>query len=336
MFWFRSLLVFLASGRNGHVSVSSSDHVAVEFHCCSIQSPALSRRLALKSLVLGSLVVVETTNPAFAQETLASPPKKKPYAPLENLVPATRVRILIDRSFEIARALKSEELSVTKRQELLSELQTLLLEPHSFLTKQEASKAKRYLEIDTLTDWTRARQKEAEQNKLAFPGDRSVASMDPLTRLNEGFEQWGERRQFGRLQRQQIALEKSNPMRAAFNAYTNNLIFGDSYELTASQSEKSRMIRDDRVPDVTSVIRSDLDLRDLYRNQVLTAVDDARAELKYQLQQESLDLSELVALLSEAQTSCNKWFDFVPENDAREAMERVLAEGGNKAFTQVS
>ena len=117
-------------------------------------------------------------------------------------------------------------------------------------------------------------------------------------------------------------------MRAAFNSYTNNLIFGDSSLLTASKLEKSKMIRDDRIPGVTSVIRSDLDLRDLYRNQVLTAVDDARAELKYQLQQqETLDASELVAVLSVAQTSCNKWFDFVPEDYAKEAMDRVLAEG---------
>ena len=39
------------------------------------------------------------------------------------------------------------------------------------------------------------------------------------------------------------------------------------------------MIRADALPGVKTVITADLDLRDLYRNQIQTAVDDLQAEL---------------------------------------------------------
>jgi hypothetical protein len=116
-------------------------------------------------------------------------------------------------------------------------------------------------------------------------------------------------------------------MRAAFNAYTNNLVFGESYKVNASREEKKRLIRQyDQLPDVTSVIRSDLDLRDLYRNQVLTAMDDAKAELEYQLANDEMDFSELLSILRQAQSSCSEWFKFVPENDMKEALAVVYGE----------
>ena len=279
----------------------------------------LSRRSALQSFggLLSGLLLFDSTALA-AEESPSS--QKKPYAPLENLLPATRVKLLIDRSLALVEALQKEE-DVAKKEELVAELKSLLLEPRSFLTKSEESKARLYLEIDTTTPWVKARQKEAQQQFLSESRD------DPLTRLNEGFEQWGERRQFNRLQKQQLALEAGNPMRAAFNAYTNNLVFGDSYMLNASKEEKSRMIRQyNQLPDVTSVIRADLDLRDLYRNQILTSMDDARAELKYQIKSNDSDFSELLTVLKGAQSFCNKWFDFVPEASVKEAMEVVLAE----------
>jgi len=40
------------------------------------------------------------------------------------------------------------------------------------------------------------------------------------------------------------------------------------------------MIRNDSLPSVKAVITADLDLRDLYRNQVLTGVEDFRAQCK--------------------------------------------------------
>jgi hypothetical protein len=268
-----------------------------------------SRRVALQ----GIAVCLLGTSPAFAQDI------KKPYAPLENLLPAMRVKVLIDTAASAAKAINDQR---PNKAELIAQLEALLLEPKSFITKEESILSKRYLEIDTLDDWNKARQKEAQLAKL------QPEQVDPVSRLNEGVEQWGERRQFRRLRRQQLALEEKNNMRAAFNAYTNNLVFGDSYLLTASRDERSRLIRTyDQLPDVTSVIRSDLDLRDLYRNQVLTKIDDSKAELEYQLKNESeVDASELVTLLSEAQSFCNMWFEFVPEKDAKQAMEKVQSE----------
>jgi len=249
---------------------------------------------------------------------------RKPHAPLENLLPATRVMVLIDRAVDTAAALVQSKDSDDRqeKEQLIAKLKSLLLEPQEFFkTKQEVSTSKTYLEQKTWSDWKRARQ---EETRKMFQ-----IRTDPATELNEAFEQWGERRQFKRLRRQQLALEQSNKIRAAFNAYTNNLIFGESYTLNASREEKKRLIRQyDQLPDVTSVIRSDLDLRDLYRNQVLTAVDDANAELKYQLNgdEPSEDFTELLSILREAQSSCSEWFKFVPENDLKQALEFVLRE----------
>jgi hypothetical protein len=250
----------------------------------------------------------------------------KPYAPLENLLPATRVKVLIDQAVETTAMLieKHQSTGNTKDQQvLLEQLKSLLLEPHSFFkTRDEISTSRTYLDNDTWNEWKKARQQETQRN--------FQISVHPATGLNEALEQWGERRQFRRLRRQQLALEKSNNIRAAFNAYTNNLVFGESYILTASSEEKKRLIRQyNHLPDVTSVIRSDLDLRDLFRNQVLTSVDDAKAELEFQLNNgdaDIMDLSELLAILREAQSSCNKWFEFVPENDFKKALAVVRSE----------
>lgn len=64
----------------------------------------------------------------------------------------------------------------------------------------------------------------------------------------------------------------------AFNYYTRQLSFADEYVLTASKEERKQLIRNDNLPSLTAVITSDLDRRDLYRNQFLTAIDDASAE----------------------------------------------------------
>lgn len=273
-----------------------------------------------------------------SSSSTTTPSPRKPYAPIENLLPAVRVKILIDQAVDIASQINNLQSSTETSesfQALLVQLKILLLEPRSFITsKEEESSAKRYLEIDTLTDWTNARRKEArEQQNFRWGGQTQSSggggSTSPpmflTTKVTEELERFGEVRQFERLQRQQIQLERSDPMRAALNAYTNNLIFGDSYVLTASREERSRLIREERLPDVTSVIRSDLDLRDLYRNQILSYMDEARAELRYQLLQESFDGKDLETLLREAKTNCDKWFEFVPSADVREALQRVQA-----------
>jgi len=310
--------------------------------CCEASQE--TRRAIIKRVVrLSCLVCASGRGLAFAprtaiaRETGDSSPThptsesaarsgRQPYAPIENLLPATRVRVLIDRAVDISSTLVQlqKEASADKNvqtEKLIADLNQLLLEPQQFMTPEEEFAAKRYLEQKTWGDWNKARRKETQEMfQIEF---------DPATRANEAFEQWGERRQFKRLRRQQLALEQSNNMRAAFNAYTNNLVFGESYTLNASKEERKRLIRTyDQLPDVTSVIRSDLDLRDLYRNQVLTYMDDAKAELEYQLKKsgEPFDASDLLSVLIDAQSSCSEWFKFVPENDAKDALS-IVREG---------
>jgi len=267
----------------------------------------------------GALAMDDDSSTESTMTSTSSKSDRKPYAPLENLLPATRVKVLIDESFDTATALV-QSTDKQDKDKLVVKLKSLLLDPHEFFkTRQELSTSKTYLEQETGRDWQRARR---EERKNMFQ-----IQVDPATELNEAFEQWGERRQFKRLRRQQLALEQSNKMRAAFNAYTNNLVFGEKVTVTASPEEKKRLIRQyDQLPDVTSVVRSDLDLRDLYRNQVLTAMDDAKAELEYQLSCDEKDFSELVSILKDAQSSCSEWFKFVPENDMKQALDIVVHE----------
>ena len=64
-------------------------------------------------------------------------------------------------------------------------------------------------------------------------------------------------RQYGMLQYAESKREKSNDFRLAFNLYTQSLVFGDTYQLTASKEDKKRMIRNDELPSLTAVITSD-------------------------------------------------------------------------------
>ena len=91
------------------------------------------------------------------------------------------------------------------------------------------------------------------------------------------------------------------------------------------------MIREDKIPDVKSVIASDMGLRYLLRNDILTACDDARAELRYQMKQSDtnaadIDGSDLIELLQTAQSACNKWFDLIDEKDTLTALDIVQKE----------
>ena len=95
------------------------------------------------------------------------------------------------------------------------------------------------------------------------------------------------------------------------------------------------MIREDRIPDVKTVIASDMGLRYLLRNDILTACDDARAELNYLLTKkqtdsknadDTVDGQELLDLLLVAQSACSKWFDLIDEKNVQEALLIVSKE----------
>ena len=122
-------------------------------------------------------------------------------------------------------------------------------------------------------------------------------------------------------------MENDDARRAALNRYTSQLRYGESYLLTASTSDRRRMIRDETLPTLNSVIASDLDLRDLYRNQFLTSFDDVRAEVTYQLgrSREEADASDAVDLMDRTHEALEKWFELIDPGDVREAMETIIS-----------
>jgi hypothetical protein len=98
--------------------------------------------------------------------------------------------------------------------------------------------------------------------------------------------------------------------------------------VAGTREERSKLIREDRVPDIKKVIARDMGLQYLLRNDLLTACDDVRAELRYQMEQRpsAVDGSELLDLLSTAQSACTKWFTLIDEKDMMAAVEIVLDE----------
>jgi len=88
------------------------------------------------------------------------------------------------------------------------------------------------------------------------------------------------------------------------------------------------MIRNDELPALTAVITADLDLRDLYRNQLLTLVEDWQAEVAYQSKMtvEEVDLTDVIDLMDRSYTACIKWFDLIAPGDVQQALEVVRNE----------
>jgi len=77
---------------------------------------------------------------------------------------------------------------------------------------------------------------------------------------------------------------------------------------------------------VNAVVVSDLDLRDLYRNQILENIDNAKAELAYQQKTGRVEAGEILSYLLAAQEATNEWFGFIPKEDAEDALKEVMKE----------
>lgn len=258
------------------------------------------------------LPTVSTIFPSFVQASDVR-------APLELLRPATRIKIFIDQAIDILLLPNDDKTGSEK----LERLQKFFDSQPNFMTPEEEKLSKRYLEINTSTAWQEARRKEREARGAELGIDYST----PYDKFNTAIQQWGDNRQFQILRSRQRGLERSNQMRAAFNAYTNNLVFGDAYKLNAEGDAKKSLIRNDALPNVNSVVVSDLDLRDLYRNQVLQNMEDAKAELEYQLKSidDEADVEEILNYLKKARSSCQEWFNFIPKDDIEAALQSVVA-----------
>jgi hypothetical protein len=267
----------------------------------------------------------------------------KPFAPLEALLPATRCKIWIDHAHDVCSTLTTTTTSSStdNQYKTLMELnQVLTNRPKLFVkeskplqrtTSSSSSSSSSRALAQLTTKVSTANKEEAQRNRaeLSLP-DQFAAMMN----------QADAERQWGMLKSSEAQRQKENEIRAALSMYTQQLKFGDSYVLTASKEDRKRMIRNDQLPSLTSVIVSDLDLRDLYRNQLLTAVDDVQAEVVYQLKQhssssssssssspeEEIDVTDVVDLMNQAYTACSKWFDLIAREDVEEAMEVVRKE----------
>ena len=232
--------------------------------------------------------------------TNKAPPIKRPWAPMEALLPATRVRILLHRAIDLAEKLPLASPSTTSTISTISTISPSTISPPS---NQETLKTLSELE-----------------SIMSPPQSGKIAEMKP-----------------------------NKSIRIAFNTYTEYLRYDDRYTLTASPLERKNMIRQDRLPNVKQVITSDLDLRDLYRNAVLTNVDEARAELRYLMDRyytytytyhqyyynakndsddelhfvDGESQSELLLLLKNAASACDEWFGLIAEEDVAAALDAV-------------
>ena len=85
------------------------------------------------------------------------------------------------------------------------------------------------------------------------------------------------------------------------------------------------MIRNDELPSLTAVITSDLDRRDLYRNQFLTVIEDAQAEVMYQSKQaiDQLDVLDIINLVNEANVAFENWFLLIAPEDVKFAIDTL-------------
>lgn len=256
----------------------------------------------------------------LSRPALAATSYVPPSAPLDALLPATRVRATIDRAVDLASKLASKEDdddAAAKKEALLAELGKLLLEPQDY--------ARGLPPIDVP-------QRPAKSYLDAYASYRNRVSI--LERPGAMLVQNGEIDAWKRLKRQERAREDADPIRAALNYYTSNLNFDpDKFAFTAKGEDRSRMIRADEVPDVKTVIASDMGLRYLLRNDVLTAMDDARSELEYLKKRSdggggaAIDGRDLLDLLVAARGALGKWFDLIDEGDVVAAADVVRREG---------
>lgn len=243
---------------------------------------------------------------------------QKPFAPPQAILPISRLRLWLNRIYKISMDLSDSSTSESKY-EYLKQMNEILSDPPQLFNKGENKIVKGEL-LGQLTGSI------SSENKSQYQSNRQTLSVG--NKVAAMLNQADVERQFGMLQYAEQKRANDNDMRAAFNYYTSQLSFGDKYILTASQEERKRMIRNEELPTLTAVITSDLDLRDLYRNQFLTAIEDLQAEVAYQVKigakndtNEQMDVSDTLELMQQAHTAMEKWFDMIDIKEVEQGMK---------------
>ena len=250
----------------------------------------------------------------------------KPFAPIENLLPAMRVKVSIDDALALTKTLvtlntTNSSDSPTTREELLTKLETLLLQPQTYVHATDPSQVVPYTQ-----DKTGIPSQPAAlylQSYQSVPGDLP---------LQKALIQTGDVDAWKRLKRREKTLEQASAIRTAFNTYTDAVSFSSqTYMLNNINAQiKSTMIREGRLPEMKQVITSDMGVRYLYRNQVLTSMEEAEAELVYQRTNSNnhtsarmWDGTELVELLTVARDAMERWLSLVPSEDVAAALKII-------------
>jgi len=243
--------------------------------------------------------------PRISSAVTSEQKEQRPFAPLETLLPAIRVKISIDQAFNLTNLLIANTSSTNKvNSKTLEQLEDILLKPQDY--------------VKTLT----------LQGVPQKPANLYLNSYKPMKGdlpFQRFIVQNGDVNAWKRLKKSEKVKERRSEILAALNAYTDALSFSaDSYLLNVDKATQSSMVREDRLPDVKQVITSDMGMRYLYRNQVLTTMDDVKAEFEYQLshvERDGFDGSELLELLALASKAMDRWLSLVNPNDVLEAFE---------------
>ena len=174
----------------------------------------------------------------------------RPRAPLKALIPATKVHFALKQALALSKEIKITTLGNNSNsngediQPLLSELQDMLFDQQDYAPPKEIN-----IKLPSATIYDRSY---ADQLKKMSPADVMMAL--PV--------QLGERDTAARLKRRQKRLGEKNPVRGAFNYYTSQLQFNtETYVLNATGEDRKKLIRNEGLPDVKSVIVSDRKLQ---------------------------------------------------------------------------
>jgi len=171
----------------------------------SSSNPSLDRRNILKQIISAStaastaLIISANKEPALAVA---------PFAPVDALLPATRVKIMIDRAVDIASKLVDAGDNVEISQGMLRDLENLLLTPQNF------NRGTKPIEVP---------QQPAKSYLDAYADYRRSVSI--LEKPGAMLVQNGEIDAWKRLKRQERLREESDEIRAALNYYTSNINF---------------------------------------------------------------------------------------------------------------
>mmetsp|Transcript_26163 Transcript_26163/g.57286 ORF Transcript_26163/g.57286 Transcript_26163/m.57286 type:complete len:359 (-) Transcript_26163:130-1206(-) len=256
----------------------------------------------------------------------------KPFAPTSALLPAVRAKLWIEDAHNLSEKLASTTTTGNNniREKTLEDLNTILSHRPTLFDRSKGEKPLSRVSSTSLAQFTAKNDKRINNN--GNNKDDPFSSSRPGERFAKALNRADVDRQWGMLQSQESKKEQENEVRAAFNYYTQQLEFNsNSYGWTGSSEERKRRIRDDQIPTPASVIASDLDLRDLYRNQLLTALDDVVAEVNYQFRQQqqkdddangaTVDLSDTVELMNQVYVACTNWFDMIDAGAIESALE---------------